>query len=91
MVTGLCRVIQGLHENLIADLDQGSYHDEIDSASREFEESRYRLLSNIHCDDENEGIKSGGKATEMFTSIVSCQRLFQSGIFKQASQLKGFE
>ena len=32
-----CRVIQGIHENLMAHLDQGSYQDEIDSASREFE------------------------------------------------------
>ena len=51
-----CRVIQGLHENLIADLDQGGYQDEIDSTSGELEESSCRLLSNIiHFDDENEG------------------------------------
>ena len=55
-----CRVIQGLHENLIADFDQGSYRDEIDSTSGEFEESGCRLLSNIiHFDDENEGRKCG--------------------------------
>ena len=53
-----CRVIQGLHENLIKDLDEDIYENDIDSASGELGEITFQPLFSIHFDEENEGIKS---------------------------------
>ena len=56
-----CRLIQGIHENLITYLEEGIYEDEIDSASGEIGEITCQPLFSIHFNEENEGIQSGVK------------------------------
>jgi len=87
--TRSCRVIQGLHENLITDLGEGSYEDEIDSASGEFGGSNYQQVLRIDFDNENEGIKSGSKLPKSSQQWSVANDLFKAEFLNKAISSAG--